>query len=134
MSTSKEPSNVHSFAEAKLKSSTHVEGNVLCMACDATWVAIAPVGTILMECPHCNLKKAIWMSPILPQDEPMIQCGTCRNIFLIVGINNVYCPNCGEVVVDIPATLDEPPKGKGEYPMGVEKYLAKLEAKPKPPL
>ncbi len=52
--------SVVSLAEKRLRSVDHLEGEALCTACGHTWQALAPLGTVALECPACHTMKGLY--------------------------------------------------------------------------
>ena len=42
------------FTKAKAELDPHISGDARCLACKHEWVAVAPIGTIWLECPACK--------------------------------------------------------------------------------
>ena len=72
----------------------HMTGEVKCMNCKHTWVAVAEQGTPLLECPECNCLKGVWINACLAE-KPLWTC-KCDNEFFVVHIDRIMCANCGE--------------------------------------
>ena len=80
----------------------HLSGLAHCTACKHEWVAVAPVGTVWLECPSCGTERGLMKSPVEPNDGEMefrCNCG-CR----IFGIRSnetgdvwIFCVSCGTV-------------------------------------
>lgn len=74
----------------------HQTGEALCIACGHEWTAVAPVGTVWLECPSCKLEKGGFRGACQP-DEPVATCG-CGNQLHYVTPTGIHCPNCGNLV------------------------------------
>lgn len=74
----------------------HVAGTAICMKCAHTWTAVAPIGTIGFECPHCSEFAGEWVLPISYTDEEHWRCECGEEEFSITK-NFVYCPRCGKI-------------------------------------
>lgn len=72
----------------------HLSGNAKCLGCGHIWVAVAPIGTIWLECPNCSSIKGRHIYPVERSVDRWV-CN-CGNDLFYMSINGVYCPNCGE--------------------------------------
>ena len=71
----------------------HFTGPAVCLDCKHEWVAVAPVGTVYLECPKCGTEKGRSKYPIQYSGlEWQCQCG--NNLFHITP-DGCYCPCCG---------------------------------------
>ena len=50
----KKPIDIQEWKENKY---CHITGNAQCVLCQKTWVAVAPAGTVWLECPYCFSNK-----------------------------------------------------------------------------
>ena len=71
-----------------------MSGETRCLACGHEWVAVAPVGTVFLECPSCSLVKGMLKYPCEREGEHW-ECN-CGNSLFHITPDGVYCPNCGE--------------------------------------
>jgi ribosomal protein S27E len=68
-------SNVVSFAAAKEERTPHWEGTAYCVGCQHEWQAVAPVGTMWIECPSCHLPKGTPKHPFgATQGDFFLRC------------------------------------------------------------
>lgn len=81
--------------ERKDAKTPHLSGEARCIACGHTWAAVAPVGTVNLECPACHLMKGAFIWPAWRAGADHWQC-RCGNILFILTRDGFYCPNCGE--------------------------------------
>jgi len=86
--------SVIDFAKEKEEREPHLEGVAKCLACSHKWVAVAPVGTIWLECPSCTLERGRYVAQIQREGEHW-HCN-CGNDLFQATRDGVYCPNCGE--------------------------------------
>ena len=64
------------IAQAKADREPHLSGSAVCLACKHEWVAVAPVGTVWMECPACSLERGRYHGPVqLDRDHWHCHCG-----------------------------------------------------------
>ena len=71
------------------------QGSAICFGCDATWQAVAPVGTIELECPQCSTMKGRWEFEFAPQKGEVILICDCGNEYFYMTGAGAMCPNCG---------------------------------------
>lgn len=69
-------------------------GKARCLACRHEWQAVAPVGTVWLDCPACSLERGRFLGPA-QRDGAHWHCG-CGNDIFYVTPDGFYCPNCGE--------------------------------------
>ena len=83
--------------ELKPKEDPHIAGNAVCLNCQRSWVAVAPVGSTSLECPDCGTMKGVFVNPVedVGAGVEHWRCG-CGNYYLLMTRTRVYCPNCGE--------------------------------------
>ena len=84
-------SNVVPFPE---KEYPHLSGKAFCSACDHDWEAVAPVGTVLLECPSCGTNKGRFLEFCLPENDVYWEC-KCGCCAFVVLSNSYMCSNCG---------------------------------------
>lgn len=71
----------------------HLSGNARCLACDRRWIAVAPVGTTVLDCPTCGLGKGVFDNLVdAPADRWQCDCG-CQH-FLVIRAG-ILCALCG---------------------------------------
>lgn len=71
----------------------HLSGEAKCLSCNHEWAAVAPIGTVWLECPECGLEKGRLAGTVY-RDEHHWHCN-CGNELFYVTANVYYCPNCG---------------------------------------
>ena len=81
------------FTKAKAELDPHISGDARCLACQHEWVAIAPIGTIWLECPACSLDRGRYIAQAL-RDGDHWHCACGCDLFYVTDAG-VYCPNCG---------------------------------------
>jgi predicted RNA-binding Zn-ribbon protein involved in translation (DUF1610 family) len=74
--------------------STRLSGTARCISCERQWEAVAPTGTVWLECPACGLLRGRFVYPCERPDPHWI-CG-CGNELFHMTPDGIYCPNCGE--------------------------------------
>jgi len=88
--------DILSFPE---KVDPHLAGEAKCVACKFTWAAVAPVGTVDLECPNCGGNRGIWRYPILaPVGGHYFVCNCgCEAMTAYFSGGNFYlrCIACG---------------------------------------
>lgn len=53
------------LAQAKADREPHLSGAAVCLACKHEWVAVAPVGTVWMECPACSIERGRYNGAVM---------------------------------------------------------------------
>jgi hypothetical protein len=74
----------------------HLCGEARCLSCGNQWVAVAPVGTVELECGECGTMRGVWRQPIVP-DDPLWGCGNCGNDLWYATPSGMYCARCLKV-------------------------------------
>ena len=60
----------------------HITGLAKCLACKHEWQAVAPIGTVSLECPTCALDKGVFDAVTVPE-VPILECACgCRHFFV----------------------------------------------------
>ena len=70
----------------------HISGNALCLECDDQWLAVAPVGTVELECPSCSTWKGVFAGMTAP--ETVLACD-CGNQHFYITETSAICAKCG---------------------------------------
>lgn len=73
------------------------QGAARCLDCRHEWQAVAPAGTLWLDCPACTLTRGRFVG----QHEwsgPHWHCN-CGNDLFYVREDDFYCPNCGTTQV-----------------------------------
>lgn len=74
----------------------HLSGNAQCIGCGHKWVAVAPVGTVVMDCPECTLPKGRFRNACAPvEDAEIWQCTCGGDLFMVVKNAGYMCVACG---------------------------------------
>jgi len=89
-----ENSKVIDFAEAQEENTPHGSGNAKCMACQHEWVAVAPLGTVWLECPECHLTQGHFVYTFCRWEDRHWTCD-CGNDMFHMTPAGFYCPRCG---------------------------------------
>jgi Zn finger protein HypA/HybF involved in hydrogenase expression len=71
----------------------HLGGPARCLECRHEWIAVAPIGTTVLECPACHADKGARLA-MIEHDGPHWTC-VCGNALFFVMPERIYCPNCG---------------------------------------
>ena len=84
------------FARAKEERTPHMEGHALCLACRHRWVAVAPLGTVWLECPapECRLLRGRFFVPMARGEDRWV-CACGNDLFHHNSVRGLYCPHCG---------------------------------------
>lgn len=100
------PSEVIDLEEERLKNMAHISGPAVCIRCDRKWVAVAPAGTVGLQCPGCLRITGGFRDMVVPKETFDCPCG---NTLFLITPTEIVCSLCG-----LPAKLDpSPPKRKG---------------------
>lgn len=92
--------NVINFAEKKIQSQSHLTVHAVCMQCRHKWVAVAPIGTYVYECPSCHVMKGV-AEGFVKSEHPSYTCHVCTSQLFSVPwrLNeskpHLLCANCG---------------------------------------
>jgi hypothetical protein len=71
----------------------HVTGMARCLACKHEWAAVAPIGTVELECPECSTFKGLFKGTS-STEFPQFQCN-CGEMTFYVDWYGPYCCHCG---------------------------------------
>lgn len=70
----------------------HIGGDAKCLTCNHEWVAVAPIGTVDLECPKCSTFKGVFMYMTAP--EVVWECN-CGNQLFFIDEHGPMCSKCG---------------------------------------
>jgi len=70
-------------------------GEAFCIACDHRWTAVAPTGTIDLECPNCKSMKGHWAFAFSPDVGQLVRSCDCGNQLFLLTPEGHMCANCG---------------------------------------
>lgn len=84
------------FKRAREEREPHMAGAARCLGCKYEWQAVAPVGTVTLECPHCELPQGRFMN--LVEDEGPHWTCNCGNQFFSITPQRTYCIACGDTI------------------------------------
>jgi hypothetical protein len=70
-------------------------GEAFCIGCKHTWVAVAPTGTVDLECPKCKCEKGRWKFLFYPNEGQLIRVCNCGNQLFFLTPEGHMCANCG---------------------------------------
>lgn len=73
----------------------HGSGEAFCIGCSHTWVAVAPVGTVDLQCPKCLCHKGKWKFEFFPSEGQMVRVCNCGNQLFYLTPDGHLCANCG---------------------------------------
>ena len=76
------------------KSEPHMSGEAVCAACKNEWVAVAPVGVPLFECPACGTMRGRMKYSVVPASGVVWKCDCECDVFRIT-TKSALCINCG---------------------------------------
>lgn len=72
----------------------HMECLARCIACKHEWHAVAPVGTVWLECPSCGTEKGVFK--FHGERSGLHWTCACENQLFYIMEDGAYCPNCGD--------------------------------------
>ncbi len=79
--------------EEKEPEEVTITGKARCILCKYEWVAVAPAGTVWLDCPECHSMKGIHIFSCVRKEEHWT-CN-CGNDLFHITKEGTYCPNCG---------------------------------------
>jgi len=77
------------------KREQHAHGNAFCLQCSHEWVAVAPTGTVQLECPECKTMKGLFKFPFAPATGELVRECNCGNQLFYLTPEGHLCTNCG---------------------------------------
>jgi rubredoxin len=84
------------FAKAKKAREPHISGELFCMGCDHTWVAVWEPGTTEFECPECKAMRGRSKFDVAPAPGSSTwTCKHCDNQLFNLLPDRIHCPGCG---------------------------------------
>ena len=84
------------LSEERFKRWPHLAGEAMCIACKHVWAAVAPVGTMQLECPACKAERGQWRYPFnADTGQQIFICNTCNSTNFAVQPHRVLCVGCG---------------------------------------
>lgn len=72
----------------------HMTGTARCLHCKHEWTAVAPLGSMTMECPECSLHKGVFVNNCAPEEGLLWTCN-CGNQLYFIQPDICTCCNCG---------------------------------------
>lgn len=88
-----------SLAAAREERQPHWRGTAYCVGCKEEWQAVAPIGTMSLDCPACELPKGVPKYPFGADEGDLLlvcDCG-CEALtaYRRKGLFYVKCMACG---------------------------------------
>lgn len=80
--------------QARADRTPRLAGPAKCMACAHTWAAVAPIGTVDLECPACHLDRGRFVGNVTRAG--LHWTCHCGNDLFHICPEGTYCPACGE--------------------------------------
>lgn len=78
------------------KREQHGYGDAFCLSCDHKWIAVAPTGTVSLECPNCKRMTGHFKFEFMPATGQLVRtCGECENQLFYLTPDGHMCANCG---------------------------------------
>lgn len=88
-------SDVIDLSKARDARNPHLAGEAKCIDCQHVWSAVAPIGTVWLDCPSCASLKGRFTGAVL-RDGKHLACECDNDMFYIRG-GIAYCARCGEI-------------------------------------
>lgn len=82
-----------SLEEERKARSPHLVGAAICIGCKHKWEAVAPIGTIDLECPSCSLPKGAFIA-LVADPHAHWHCNCGNDLFRLTE-HRLYCAACG---------------------------------------
>jgi len=70
----------------------HISGDALCLQCGHKWHAVAPIGTVELECSECKTWKGAFEGFTAP--DTVWECN-CGNQHFYIDPDGAMCAKCG---------------------------------------
>lgn len=90
---------VISLADARKEREPHWEGLIHCVGCQHEWRGVAPVGTMIVDCPSCSLPKGHPKHPFgAMAGDAMFRCdcgSEALTAYYRSGLFRIVCMACG---------------------------------------
>lgn len=86
-------SSVVSLEARRIERNPHRSGQARCLNCKHTWVAVAPIGTTVLECIQCKTSQGVFIG-IATTDNQQWQCA-CAEFTFFIDARGPYCAHCG---------------------------------------
>lgn len=84
------------FLKAKQDRQPHLSGKARCLACKHEWDAVAPQGTLDLECPECATTRGVWKHPFSADvGQKLFVCNHCECDHFVIQPHRVICIGCG---------------------------------------
>ena len=82
--------------KAREEREPHMTGKARCLACRHEWIAVAPIGTVELECPSdgCGLPKGRFVALCEPDHGARWVCDCGNDLFWLTRAG-MFCQNCG---------------------------------------
>lgn len=77
----------------------HISGPAVCLQCKHKWIAVAPSGTNILDCPECGLGKGIFANLCFPEEGQESWSCNCGNGYFMVRPHGCMCIMCGKMQV-----------------------------------
>lgn len=85
------------LAEARKQRAPHLQGAAICTACGNEWQAVAPTGTVWLDCPACTTKRGLLRLAPKPANTWRCYCG-CDAVY--ISSAGLLCVRCGADLKD----------------------------------
>lgn len=76
--------------------SPYLQGEAKCGQCSHQWRAVAPCGTVELECPKCGAYKGFFMTYMSSEDGVgRYTCNACQGQMYEIRDDGALCVTCG---------------------------------------
>lgn len=84
--------------EIEEREEPHLTGKAVCTTCNHEWVAVAPAGTVHLECPECLRVQGVFKNAVEPERAWACNCNGNQLFFLTRA--GAMCRACGVISSD----------------------------------
>jgi len=86
---------MNSVVQFKPRPAPSMQGRAFCIQCGHSWEAVAPVGTVELECPGCKTMKGRFTFASAPESGTEVRECNCGNQLFYLTREGHMCANCG---------------------------------------
>lgn len=79
-------------AKVEEQDGPHLHGEAFCTACGSTWIAVAPTGTVHLDCPVCQRMQGLFKHGVEPEVAWVCRCD--ERLFWLTK-SGAMCRRCG---------------------------------------
>ncbi len=86
--------DIVSLTAVRQERTPHLHGAARCVGFRHEWQAVAPVGTVHLDCPACLLPKGLFVN-LVSRGQQARTCNCGNDLFQIAPGLGPYCTGCG---------------------------------------